>query len=277
MQCGLSLMHQRDFALAVRPLVDGGLVDMAEWTVDIGWSAELPAWLAGLLDHYAAHGRLVAHGTGYSPLSAGASGEAWLSHLAEELRSRPYTHVSEHFGFCATEDIAFGAPMPVPRTAETLEVGITRMRRLSEAARGLPVGLENLALAMCARDALEMGGFIEALVEPVDGFVLLDLHNLWCQIHNFGLSPDDLLASYPLHRVRQIHVSGGSWSGAPRVRRDTHDDAVPEAVWDLLAQAMPRCPNLGAVVLERLGSTLATEEARDSFRQDFMRMREVAA
>ena len=88
------------------------------------------------------------------------------------------------------------------------------------------------------------------------GFLILDLHNLYCQIHNFGIRWQDLLANYPLEKVRELHVSGGSWGEAPSapgvsIRRDTHDDAVPEEVHALLEAILPLCPNAEAVIFER--------------------------
>ena len=47
---------------------------------------------------------------------------------------------------------------------------------------------------------LDQGRFLEEMLEPVDGFLVLDMHNLYCQIHNFGVSADDLFDAYPLDR-----------------------------------------------------------------------------
>jgi hypothetical protein len=106
-------------------------------------------------------------------------------------------------------------------------IGRDRLDRLADAA-GAAVGLENLALAMSREDALAQGDLLEALLRPQEGFLVLDLHNLFCQAASFDLDGDVLLARMPLDRVREIHVSGGSWwTGAidpsRPFRRDTHD------------------------------------------------------
>ena len=108
----------------------------------------------------------------------------------------------------------------------------------------------------------------------VDGFLVLDLHNLWCQMCNFGLTAEELLATLPLHRLQSIHVSGGSWAHAAgrRIRRDTHDDAVPEAVLTLLKAALRRRPGPCDVIVERLGSTISD---RNCLRVDLDRARSV--
>jgi uncharacterized protein len=57
-----------------------------------------------------------------------------------------------------------------------------------------------------------------------------------------------------------------------KIRRDTHDDSVPNTVFDLLERTMPLCPNLKFVVLEQLGTGLETEESRRLFQEDFFKL-----
>jgi uncharacterized protein (UPF0276 family) len=83
------------------------------------------------------------------------------------------------------------------------------------------------------------GEFLNKLVDSVNGFIILDLHNVYCQSYNFNISFDEIIHLYPLHRVREIHISGGSWEDSnilpgKKIRRDTHDNPVPEKVFHLL-------------------------------------------
>ncbi|MCA9655218.1 MAG: DUF692 family protein [Myxococcales bacterium] len=277
---GLSMMIEEPFRRAALPLLEEGLVDVLEHSFEIGWGRyPLPDWAEALLDHYAEAGRLWGHGVTMSPFSVEAPHQAqWLARVAEACRRRSYVAVSEHFGFMVAGELDGGAPLPVPPGPATIELGITALRRLAQAT-GTPVGLENLALALGEPDLRAQGPLLAAVLEAVDGYLLLDLHNLYCQLANYSVDEAELLASYPLHRVRSIHLSGGSWSSpiargrARRFRRDTHDDDVPDAVHALLARVLPRCPALEVVVLERLGSTLARPDAEARFRDDFMRVR----
>lgn len=114
-------------------------------------------------------------------------------------------------------------------------------------------------------------------MEPVNGFIILDLHNLYCQLHNFNIEFDDIIHFYPLHRVREIHLSGGSWENSKiipgkKIRRDTHDDAVPGEVFHLLELSISKCPCLKYVVLEQLGNGLNTAQSRTMFQQDFIEL-----
>jgi uncharacterized protein (UPF0276 family) len=278
---GLNLQLDDAFREAAYPLLEAGLVDALEWSFDMGWGpAGVPDWARALLDHYANEGRLLGHGVSYSAGSARFEPrqERWLASLREELRRRPLVHVSEHFGFMTAGPFGDGPPLPVPRCPAALRSGRDRLRRLADVV-GAPIGLENLAFAFSASEVREQGAFLEELLAPGDGFLVLDLHNLYCQSANSGIPALELLASYPLARVRELHLSGGSWSQPatdPRpFRRDTHDGPIPDPVLELLAPALALCPGVHSVIVERLGHTLSPEQS-EAFRADFRRVREIA-
>ncbi|WP_257883251.1 DUF692 domain-containing protein [Hymenobacter sp. DG01] len=268
-----------DILSAALPLLAEGRVEAVEWSFDtLFWTEQMPDWFSELLRTYSAGNRLLGHGVFFSLLSGRLSPEQqqWLSQLRKVAAELPFAHITEHFGFFTGQNFHSGAPLPVPYTPATLRLGQDRLSRLYEACR-CPVGLENLAFAYSLDEVKRHGEFLDKLLEPVNGFLILDLHNLYCQLHNFSVSYEELIRLYPLHRVREIHISGGSWEPsalAPeqKVRRDTHDQGVPEEVFQLLQRTMPQCPRLRFVVLEQLGNSLRTEENRARFRLDFGRM-----
>ena len=274
---GLSLMLEEDFLSAALPLFEAGEVEVLEWSFDIGWSRPaLPSWAEELLAYYGSQSRLLGHGVTYSALSGVTTPhhEAWLNQLRTELSRRQYVHVSEHFGFMTAGDFHRSAPLPVPLTDTALRLGQERLRRLRDAG-ARHVGLENLAFAFGRQDVADQGRFLEELLQPVDGFLLLDLHNLYCQSCNFGVAIQELMNLYPLNCVRELHVSGGSWSqtsGGQRIRRDTHDGRVPEEVLAAVPQALERCPQTRAVIFERLGGTLSPADEA-GYREDFQRLK----
>lgn len=280
---GLSLLPGDDLRRAQLPLFEAGVVQAIEWTLDIdieaGRAPASPGWMDPLLDHYATAGALYAHGVHFSPLSAcfDEHQTRWLGAARRALDRRPYRHLSEHFGFSTVPGVARGAPLPVPFEPAAVDIGRDRLRRLADRA-GLPVGLENLALALSRDDVLTHGEFLEALLAPTDGFLLLDLHNLYCQATNFDVPADELALAMPLHRVRELHLSGGRWAtfgtldGPVRFRRDTHDGPIPAEVFTLLESVLPRCGHLEAVFVERLGGTLPTALDVEQYRDDYRRV-----
>lgn len=275
----LALNLERNLLLAALPLLEAGRVDAIEWSFDaLDGVPELPDWFADLLSTYSQAGRLIGHGIFYGVCSANWTEEQdrWLAKLRAWQQRFPLDHVTEHFGFMTGKDFHRGAPISPPLSNATLAVGQDRLLRLS-AACGRPLGLENLALAYHADDVRRQGEFIARLLEPVNGFILLDAHNLYCQAHNFGIDPLELCRAYPLDLVREIHISGGSWETHPsapegRVRRDTHDDRVPEDVFSILEFLLTSCPNLTYVTLEQLGPALETPAQREGLIIDFDRM-----
>ncbi len=261
------------------PLFESEKVGAIEWSFDTLFGHNQPPdWFVDLLQAYSQEGRLIGHGVFFS-LFAGKWTQAqqnWLTQLKAMASAYAFDHITEHFGFMTGEDFHKGAPISIPFTTSTLAIGRDRLKRIQHACN-CPVGLENLAFAYSLDEVKQHGDFLNQLIEPVNGFIILDLHNLYCQSQNFNIPIPDLLALYPLGRVREIHVSGGSWSSSQqnpekKIRRDTHDDTVPTDVFTLLKETIPKCPNLKYVVLEQLGTGLTTNESRHLFQQDFLTM-----
>ena len=272
MLCGISWMLESDLREAAVPLFREGLVDALEWSFDVGSARTLPPPVEELLDEFARAGRLFGHGVRMSPLSGAWTQRqtAWLAATARECARREYRWVSEHYGFLTAGPFLDGSPLPLPVARRTIALGGERLERLADVTQR-PVGLENLAFAFGREDVARQGEALAGMLAACNGFLLLDLHNLWCQVRNLGADHDALLSSYPLERVREIHVSGGS--DHEGLRRDTHDGAVPEDVFALLEIALDRCPNVELVVLEQLGGTLREPAAGAQWRTDFRRMR----
>lgn len=264
------------------PLFAEERVEAIEWSFDTLFNyKEVPAWFLELLHTYSDAGRLVGHGVFFSLFSGRFLPEQqrWLQHLRQMSAGFHFDHITEHFGFMTGNDFHSGAPLNIPYSAATLRIGRDRLARIQDACQ-CPVGLENLAFSYSPDEVKRHGVFLEQLITPVNGFIILDLHNLYCQLHNFDLPYDELIKLYPLHRVREIHISGGSWedaaSGTGRtIRRDTHDDVVPAVVFDLLQHTIPLCPNLRYVVMEQLGTGLQTEASRLAFYNDFIKMQAI--
>lgn len=279
---GVSLMPSDDFREASRSLFENNKVEVLEWSFDFSWLGnEIAPWCADIIDRFSKSNKLIGHGVTLSPLSARFSKrqEDWLARVRDEFKTRNYIHASEHFGFSEAGPISHGAPITVPMTAESLHAGKEMLKRYAEATQ-CPVGLENLAFAFSMDDVKRQGEFIDRLISAVDGFLVLDVHNLYCQVANFDVPITELLKSYPLTKVREMHLSGGSWTESESrkrfaVRRDTHDDNVPQEVFNFAALGLTMCPNLEFVILERLGWTMLDDESQVGFREDFETVAEI--
>ena len=192
-----------------------------------------------------------------------------------ECTKRPPRFVTAHYGVSAARGFSTVAPVPVVASVGAAAEARARLAQLHDAA-GCPVGVENLGIAFSADDVRRQAEMMHAILdgEP-EHFFLLDVHNLYCQATNYGFSLTEILALYPLERVRELHVSGGSWWEVPgastRFRRDTHDQAVPDAVFELLGLALAHAPHVELVCFERFGGTMPTVTERLSVRADYLR------
>jgi uncharacterized protein (UPF0276 family) len=274
-------MYEPQFNRAILPLLESGDISALEWSFDtVADHRSLPDWMKALLGAYSDEARLYGHGVYYSLLGGlgGSRHAQWLSKWQELQEAYSFRHISEHFGFMTSRHAHHGCPLPVPLNDATILLGRQRLDALQRASQ-CPIGVENLALAFAREQVLSHGEFLRQLVSPVGGFVVLDLHKVYCQSVNFNIDMRTLIQSYPLERVREIHLSGGSWAHSAYqespVRRDTHDDAIPPEILDQLPFAMQHCPNLDVVFIERLGETFHSQRDEAQFREEFLRVKDI--
>lgn len=268
-----------DILAACLPLFGESKVEAIEWSFDALFNVKhIPDWFLELLHTYSSAGRLIGHGIFFSLFSGRwlPQQEEWLKQLRKACNEFHFDHITEHFGYMTGRDFHSGAPLNIPYSASTLRIGQDRLKRIYDACH-CPVGLENLAFSSSADEVKAHGAFLEKLIAPVNGFIILDLHNLYCQLSNFALPFDEVIGLYPLDKVREIHISGGSWQAVEAdpgrmIRRDTHDDGVPADVFVLLEETIPLCPHLQYVVMEQLGTGLKSDESRSLFYNDFKKM-----
>lgn len=263
---GLTLQPEREYLERCAPLFEQ--VDLLEVAPETTWRRDPAGALvpngyhARFLELGARLGkRFVAHGVG---LSLGSSGDherraAWLARLAADQRAFDYLWYTDHLGATALAGEAVTLPVGLPMTPGAAAVV---RARLADMRRVVPrVGLENTAIYFTLGDPLAEPAFIREILRD-EHHLLLDLHNLHTMAHNCGFAPRDYLDRLDLSRVIEIHLAGGrdsdpAWLRSRRaLRLDSHDAAVPEPVWKLLERALPRCPNLRAVVLERMEGTV---------------------
>lgn len=279
---GLSMMAEAEFVSAVLPLLQSNSVDVLEWSFDTLYHTEEPDWLGDLLDFYSENNRLIGHGVYYSLFDARWTERQsiWLDKLKEEVKKRKYNHITEHFGFMNTENFHQGVPLPVSLHPKTLQIGKDRLFRLQEAL-DIPVGIENLAFSFSVDDVREQGLFLDKLIEDTHGFLILDLHNIYCQSCNFEIEMQEIINSYPLDKVKEIHLSGGSWQdsvyGKKHIRRDTHDDIIPEDILSVLPWALSQCHNLEYIIIERLGHSIQQESEKNDFLEDFAKVKKLVS
>lgn len=201
---------------------------------------------------------IVVHGVELSIGSARECNHAYLEMLDGFQTVWPFLWHSEHLGFQTIPDergemLETGVPLPLPPTREAAEIVAARGAAIQR-RYGVPFLLENPAhyLPDLPADS-EIGddiGLLRAITAQSGCFVLLDLHNVYCNALNLGWDAFAAIDRMPLDRVVEIHLAGGSWRDG--FWMDAHDGRVPEPVWKLLEYTLPRAPNVAGVVFEML-------------------------
>lgn len=201
---------------------------------------------------------VVVHGVELSIGSAHGLNDAYLGMLDSFQKEWPFLWHSEHLGFqTITGDnnstVEIGVPLPMPATVEAVELVATRSTTIQQ-RYSVPFLLENPAHYFSALPAdPEIGneyGFLSAFTQKSGCYLLLDLHNLYCNAVNHHFDAREVIDTLPLDRVIEIHVAGGSWRNG--FWMDAHDGRVPEPVWELLDYVLPSVPNVAGVVFELL-------------------------
>lgn len=222
---------------------------------------------------------VVVHGVELSIGSAHGLNKAYLRMLDSFQKECPFVWHSEHLGFqTITGDdnstLEIGVPLPMPATVEAVELVAERSATILE-RYGVPFLLENPAHYFSDlptdREIGNEYNFLTAFTQRSGCYLLLDLHNLYCNAVNHHFDARDVIKTLPLDRVIEIHVAGGSWRDG--FWMDAHDGRVPEPVWELLEYVLPKSPNVRGVVFElledyaiRLGVSAIENELRRSWK-----------
>jgi uncharacterized protein len=94
--------------------------------------------------------------------------------------------------------------------------------------------------------------YFGALAERADCGLLLDVSHLAIVQRALGLAPTTLLSAFPVDRVVEIHVAGGSLftSGGRQLLHDDHGTRVHDDTWRILEEVIRRATALRAIVVE---------------------------
>ena len=196
------------------------------------------------------------HGVGLGLASAYAVDTMRLDKMARLIEHVRPAGWSEHLAFVRAAGVEIGHLAMPPRTAHTVEQ-TARNVESARAITGTAPALENIATLFDP----PMSTYTEAdwsrqILDAARAPMLLDLHNLYANAANAGRDPLADLATFPLERVRCVHLSGGMWishDGGERRLLDDHVHSPPDAVFELLRSLEMQTTASFDVILERDG------------------------
>ncbi len=199
---------------------------------------------------------VVLHGVGLGMASTSRVDQKRLAKIARLMEIVRPESWSEHLAFVRAGDIEIGHLAAPPRTRSTMDATAENIETARKIVGSVPA-MENIATLIDPPVSdLDEPDWLTRSIEISGANMLLDLHNLHANATNFGLNARRFLLSLPLHRVRQVHISGGMWIGEAPNRRllDDHLHDPPDPVYSLLEDLAAACPNPLTVILERDGS-----------------------
>jgi uncharacterized protein (UPF0276 family) len=192
-------------------------------------------------------------------LSIGAAHRFDAGHVEQMARWHDWLQFpwhSDHLGFAVADhgegEVNIGTTLPLVRDAETLALVADRARRVIERIPA-PFLLENNVDYFTLPDQeMSEPAFLDALCQRSGCGLVLDLHNLYPNCRNHGGDPLEYLGELDLANVIELHVAAGIEHDGFYL--DAHSGPLGPDLWQLLAWTLPRCPNLGGVTFELLGS-----------------------
>jgi len=232
---GFKPAHFRDILAAAQPI--GFFEVHAENYMGAGGPPH--AQLGALRERYA----LSVHGVG---LSIGSMRPLNRDHLVRlKMLCDRYApeSFSEHLAWSSHDDVYLNDLLPLPYTQQTL-------RRVAEhidevqTALGRQMLLENPSTYIRFDDStIPEVDFLTEVSKRTGCGLLLDVNNVFVSAKNHGTQPLSYLDSFPLDRVKEVHLGGHDEEtddiGAPLLI-DTHGSPIAEAVWTLYAHVIAR-------------------------------------
>jgi uncharacterized protein (UPF0276 family) len=205
------------------------------------------------LKRYTGDRAVIGHGIGLSLPSAIPLDMELLEEVAASHRDLRYQWYSEHLSMFLVPDRSVpnaqaGLGLPVALDEETLALVSGKVKQLSDAL-GTRILLENPTIfSAIPEPEMSEPAFFNRLHAETGCGMLLDLHNLYANSLNLGISLEEYLAELNPEIVGEIHLAGGDLLKG--FHTDSHSRPTPATVWTWANEWAPRFPNLAAITFE---------------------------
>jgi uncharacterized protein len=189
---------------------------------------------------------VVPHGVALSIGTGAPTG--YVDLVAELVRDLDAPFFTDHLCYASIGEHAFHDLLPLPFHDEAVAVAASNARRTA-AEVGRPLLLENITYyATMPGSTMHEPDFLRAVVEAAgpDVGILLDVNNLYLNAINHGRDPRADLDTFPVARVRQLHLAGHTRDG--EVLLDTHAAPIADPVWELYREVLLRTGPLPTLI-----------------------------
>ncbi|MDP2376371.1 DUF692 domain-containing protein [Reyranella sp.] len=185
---------------------------------------------------------LSVHAVGLSLGSVDGLDEIHLDRVAALVSHLKPALVSDHLSWSVHGGRYFNDLLPLPYTAEALDVVVRNVGRLQERL-GRQVSIENPSCYLgFGHSTLTEPEFLTELARRSGCGLLLDVNNIVVTAHNLRLDPRDWLAGLPGEAITEYHLAGHAVNDADGqpILIDDHGSRVGGEVWALFGEAVRR-------------------------------------
>lgn len=181
---------------------------------------------------------LVMHGVSMNIGSSDPLNFEYLSKLKTLSEFVKPQLISDHLCWTGLAGLNSHDLLPMPLTDESLQHVIRRIDQVQDFLER-PLVLENPSTYLeFQHSTLTESEFFCELFKATGCGMLLDVNNVFVSGFNHGFNAEQFIHELPHEHIVQIHLAGPSDCGDCLI--DTHDQPVPEKVWQLyqLAQSL---------------------------------------
>ena len=205
------------------------------------------AQLGALRERYA----LSVHGVGLSIGSMRPLDRDHLARLRQLCDRYQPESFSEHLAWSSHGGVYFNDLLPLPYTPQTLARVAEHIDEVQTALSRMML-LENPSTYVdIAESTISEVDFLADISKRTGCGLLLDVNNVFVSAKNQVTKPLSYLDSFPLDRVREIHLGGHDEetddAGAPLLI-DTHGSPVANDVWTLYTHVIARTGPIATLI-----------------------------
>lgn len=225
---GLRIDHFHD-VLEQKPDLDWFEVISENFMVDGGKPKH---YLHSIREHYP----MVMHGVSLSIGSTDELDMAYLKRLKQLHDELQPEWFSDHLCWTGLNGINAHDLLPMPYTEEAINHVVERIQRVQD-YMGRQMLIENVSSYISyAESQISEWEFLHEVCERADCHILFDVNNIYVSARNHDFDPVEYIKGTNPARVRQFHLAGHTDYGDYVI--DTHDQDVPDPVWQLYRQAL---------------------------------------
>jgi len=177
---------------------------------------------------------IVMHGVSMSIGSIDPINKDYLNQLKNTIARVEPQWVSDHLCFTQVGGVNSHDLLPMPYTSEALDHLANKISQVQDYL-GREMIFENVSSYLTYNDSqMSEWEFLAQLHKQTGCKFLMDVNNVYVSARNHDFNAMDYLLAIPSTAIAQIHLAGHQDFGTHII--DTHDEDVPDAVWDLYTQ-----------------------------------------